>query len=181
MALCRCREAVNSLVLKLTKLMETRPVIRDLLQGLTTDELLQVWKMVLEMAYGIDDWIDPNLAMSMNLVESETEREQIREIQALIVESRAGCRRNGRLISREPNTIPGRGGEDLRNVFIRFGSLPVFVNRCIMDGDNNIAAASLSSRLVFLGANLLRKEEMRARMKPKRFVQIGSMQVELPT
>nr|CAB3492237.1 unnamed protein product [Digitaria exilis] len=96
MASCWCREAVNSLILKLTQIMETRPVVRDLLQGLTTDELLQVWKMVLEMAYGIDDWIDPKLVMSLNLVELEADREQIREIQALIVESRARCRSNDR-------------------------------------------------------------------------------------
>lgn len=63
MASCWCREAVNSLVSKLAELMETRRVLEDV-------------KMVLEMAYGRDDWIDPKLAVSVNLVESEPDRDR---------------------------------------------------------------------------------------------------------
>jgi hypothetical protein len=56
------------------------------------------------------------------------------------------------------------------------------MKQCVVDqGNSNLGAGWLSSsKLVFLGANLLRNKEMRAK-RPKRFIQIGSMQVELPT
>ncbi|GJN05127.1 hypothetical protein PR202_ga22732 [Eleusine coracana subsp. coracana] len=89
---CCCKPAVISLARKLTQLMDSRPPARDALRELTTsDEHVAAWKLILEMAYGVQDWTDPKVAIELGKLEA-AERKRIEEIQAEISEARRRCR-----------------------------------------------------------------------------------------
>ncbi|KAL6592131.1 hypothetical protein ACP70R_049583 [Stipagrostis hirtigluma subsp. patula] len=118
---CYWTGAINSLVDKLTRLLENHPVLEELLRdleslrndivskfrgGRATDEQVKVWmKHVRELVYEIEDWLDPKLKggggrddriypkRPVNFLESEIDRKHLQEFKAQIQEARDRCTR----------------------------------------------------------------------------------------
>lgn len=113
---CYSMGAINSLVAKITPLIENHPMIRDLLQDIKSlrDDLMnkfastramgkhvKVWmKQSREMIYDIEDWIDlkPKVA---NLGESD--KKQIDQFKDQIKKARVRCERY-ELLKEAPNS-----------------------------------------------------------------------------
>ncbi|KAL6654263.1 hypothetical protein ACP70R_007728 [Stipagrostis hirtigluma subsp. patula] len=127
---CYSTGAINSVIEKLTKLVEVHPMVEGLLQDLqmlqrdlmdkfagghATDEQVKAWmKQVRELVYDIEDWLDPLLEgggddsivpeIAANFRESVAEMErQIKEFKAQIQEARDRCTRYD-LLHKAPNS-----------------------------------------------------------------------------